>query len=111
MANTYDTLRGRSRFQTAGVSDKMVRLKDMVIANAPPSLSVPTVPTMDIKIEVQFINPMSVLEFTPSWNYPDTGILSWNNGSVYKTSNLMESFKQRYSKSFATTNRRLTYLG
>ena len=118
MASIYDTLRGRSRTQTAGVSDVMVRLKDMVIAKAPPALTVPSsprwgtnVPKLGITVQVDFINPMSVLELTPGWNYPDTGILSWNNGSTYKTSNLMESFRQRYSKSFALTNRRLTYLG
>ena len=111
MANTYDTLRGRARTQTAGVSDIMVRLKAMVIANSPPDLTVPAVPSTAIRMEVLFINPMSVLELTPNYNYPDTGILSWNCGSIYKTSNLMESFRQRYFKSFALTNRRLTYIG
>jgi hypothetical protein len=111
VANTYDTLRGRARTQTVGVSEKMMRVRDAVISTLPPALSVPAVPTGGIKLEVQFINPMSVLEFTPGWNYPDTGILSWNNGGIYKCSNLMESFRQRYTKSFAVTNRRLTFLG
>lgn len=94
MANTYDTLRGRSRTQTVGVSEKMVRLRDMVIANSPPSLSVPTVPSMSCDLYV--LSPAESIIYNGS----QMGILSWNNGSIYKTSNLMNSFRQRYRTNY-----------
>jgi hypothetical protein len=152
----YDTIRGRSRTQIAGVSEKLVRLKDYVIPlptlpiSTPPvrvlsAISLVTAPiytfggnryeqvnvfneeglitgSMTGCLETIFLTPMSASDLNPCFSYQtyypiryfpnlyaEQGILSWNNGSVYKTSNLVDSFRQRYFQSFAMMNRRTSY--
>lgn len=94
MANSYDTLRGRSKFQTAGVSDITVRLKDMVIGKSLPEM---TPLSADTPMSYCFV--ISSVEGV-MYQGKQTGSLRWRSNSNYGQIKPTDSFRDRYSNNF-----------
>ena len=99
----FISFRSRNRFQRAGVSDAMVRLKDMIISIPAPALTVPVVPVNSVPhcyVIDAYITPGDLIAeglFSKGVQY---GTLKWRSNSNYGKVSFENIFRERFRDGF-----------
>jgi hypothetical protein len=95
MANTYDTLRGRSRLQTSGVSDIMVRMKGIFPQRSLPYANIAPLP-ISMSCYCTVTAPVGGMDTRGA----QSGALKWRHNSNYGMSLATNRFRDRYNINF-----------
>ena len=103
MSNRYQELRGRNRFEVSGVSDVMIRLKDIVLSKEPLPVVYTFVPPTSSPYGVivnNYSRPLDLIINGTVMNEPEYGTLKWQTNASFGRGKTWNAYRDRFFNGF-----------